>query len=104
VLERGRIWMMTDHGVLFGLDAKTGKQAAVVRIGGTFVASPLIAGDYLYAPDEEGTTTVVQLSRPPKIVASNRLNEGLRASPAVAGGALFLRTFHSLYKIAETKK
>jgi outer membrane protein assembly factor BamB len=104
VLDRGRIWMLTDHGVLFGLDAKTGKQEAVVRIGGTLVASPLIAGDHLYAPDEEGTTTVVRLSRPSKIVASNRLNEGLRASPAVAGGALYLRTFHSLYKIAETKK
>jgi outer membrane protein assembly factor BamB len=104
VLDRTRIWMLTDHGVLFGLDAKTGKQEAVVRLGGTFVASPLIAGDHLYACDEEGTTTVVQLSRPPKIVASNRLNEGLRASPAVAGGALYLRTFHSLYKIAETKK
>jgi outer membrane protein assembly factor BamB len=104
VLDRTRIWMLTEHGVLFGLDAKTGKEEAVVRIGGTFVASPLIAGDHLYAPDEEGTTTVVELSRPPKIVASNRLNEGLRASPAVAGGALYLRTFHSLYKIAETKK
>jgi outer membrane protein assembly factor BamB len=104
VLDRGRIWMLTDHGVLFGLDAKTGQQEAVVRIGGTFVASPLIAGDHLYAPDEEGTTTVVQLNRPPKIVASNRLTEGMRASPAVADGALYLRTLHSLYKIAATKK
>jgi outer membrane protein assembly factor BamB len=104
VLDRGRIWMLTDHGVLFGLDAKTGQQEAVVRIGGTFVASPLIAGDHLYAPDEEGTTTVVQLNRPAKIVASNRLTEGMRASPAVADGALYLRTLHSLYKIAATKK
>ena len=96
--------MLTDHGVLFGLDAKTGKQEAALRLGGTFVASPLIAGDHLYACDEEGTTTVVQLSRPPKIVATNRLNEGMRASPAVADGALYLRTFHSLYKIAGTKK
>jgi hypothetical protein len=53
------------------------------------VASPLIAGDHLDAPDEEGTTTVVPLSPSPKIVASNRLNVGLRASPAVADGALF---------------
>jgi outer membrane protein assembly factor BamB len=104
VLDRGRVWMLTDHGVLFGLDSKTGKQEAVVRLGGTFVASPLIAGDHLFAPDEESTTTVVRLSLSPKIVATNRLNEGMRASPAAADGALYLRTFHSLYKIAETKK
>jgi hypothetical protein len=96
--------MLTDHGVLFGLDAKTGKQQVVVRLGGTFVASPLIAGDHLYAPDEESTTTVVQMTPRPTIVATNRLNEGMRASPAVAGGALYLRTIHSLYKIAVTKK
>jgi hypothetical protein len=68
------------------------------------VASPLIAGDHLDAPDEQGTTAVVQLSPSPKVVASNRLDEGLWASPAVADGALFLRTIHSLYKIAATKK
>jgi len=104
VLDRGRIWIMTDHGVLFGLDAKTGKQETTLRLGGTFVASPLIADEHLYAPDEEGTTTVVQLSGPQKVVASNRLNEGMRASPAVADGALYLRTLHRLYKIAGTKK
>jgi outer membrane protein assembly factor BamB len=104
LLDHGRIWMLTEQGVLFALDAKTGKQKAALRLGGTFVASPLIAGDYLYAPDEEGTTFVVRASLPPKIVATNRLTEGMRASPAIANGALYLRTFHSLYKIAATKK
>jgi hypothetical protein len=46
---------------------------------------------------------VVRTSLPPKIVATNRLSEGMRASPAVAAGALYLRTFHSWSKIAETK-
>jgi hypothetical protein len=95
---------VTDHGALFGLDARTGKQEAALRVGGTFVASPVIAGDHLYICDEEGTTNVVRASLPPKIVATNRLNEGLRASPAVAGGALYLRTLHCLYKIAESKQ
>ena len=104
VLDHRRIWMLTDHGVLFGLDAKTGEQQTVLRLGGTFVASPAIAGDHLYICDEEGTTFVVRASLSPKIVATNRLNEGLRASPAIAGGALYLRTFHSLYKLAETKR
>ena len=101
-LNRDRIWMLTENGVLFVLDAKTGKQQAVVRLGGSFVASPLIAGDCLYASDEDGNTTVVRTSVPPEIVAKNRLHEGMRASPSVADGAIYLRTFHSLYKIART--
>jgi outer membrane protein assembly factor BamB len=100
VLDRGRVWMLTDQGVLFGIDAKTGKEGAVARLGGSFVASPVVAGGFLYACDEEGTTTVVRAQFPPATVAKNHLREGMRASPAVAEGALYLRTFQSLYKIA----
>ncbi len=92
--------MLTDNGVLYGLDAKTGDQLAALRLGGSFVASPIVAGENLYACDEAGTTTVVRAEVPPEIIAKNRLDEGMRASPAVAGGALYLRTFQSLYKIA----
>ena len=92
--------MLTDNGVLFVIDAKTGEERAAMRLGVSFTASPLVAGDYLYACDEDGTTTVVRTSVPPQIVAKNRLGEGMRASPAAAGGAIYLRTYHSLYKIA----
>jgi outer membrane protein assembly factor BamB len=100
-LDHGRVWTLTAQGVLYVVDAKTGQQLAGLRLGGAFVASPVIAGDHLYACDEEeGITMVVRTSLPPKVVAKNRLSEGMRASPAVADGAIYLRTFHSLYKIA----
>jgi outer membrane protein assembly factor BamB len=100
VLDRSRVWMLTENGVLFAVDAKTGQEQAALRLGGSFVASPVIAGDHLYAGDEDGLITVVRASLPPKVVAKNQLHEGMRASPAVADGALYLRTFHCLYKIA----
>jgi outer membrane protein assembly factor BamB len=99
-LARDRVWMLTDNGVLFVIDAKTGDERAALRLGVSFTASPLVAGDYLYACDIDGTTTVVRTSVPPEIVARNRLREGMRASPAVADGAIYLRTYHSLYEIA----
>ena len=93
--------------VVFVIDARTGEQRAAMRLGVSFTASPLVAGGDLYACDEDGTTTVVRATVvratvPPEIVAKNRLREGMRASPAVADGAIYLRTYHSLYKIAET--
>jgi outer membrane protein assembly factor BamB len=98
-LDGDRLWMLTDNGVLYALDAKTGKELAVIRLGGSYVASPIIVGGHLYACDEEGTTNVVRTSIPPKIVAKNQLDEGMRASPAVAHGALYLRTYSRLYMI-----
>jgi hypothetical protein len=92
--------MITDNGILYGVDAKTGKELAALRLGGSFVASLVVAGDYLYACDEKGITNVLRTSVPPEIVAKNQLADGMRASPAVAAGALYLRTYTSLYKIA----
>jgi len=100
VLDRDRIWMLTDNGVLNGLDAKTGEELASKRLGGQYVASPVVVGDYLYACNEEGVTNVVRTSVRPEVVAQNQLEEGMRASPAVADGAIYLRTFTHLYKIA----
>ena len=48
-LDRGKIWMLTDNGVLYALDAKTGKELAALRLGGSFVSSPIIVGDHLIA-------------------------------------------------------
>ena len=100
VLDRDRIWMLTDNGVLNGIDARTGEELASKRLGGQYVSSPVVVGDCLYACNEEGVTTVVRTSVPPEIVAQNQLEEGMRASPAVADGAIYLRTFTRLYKIA----
>jgi outer membrane protein assembly factor BamB len=99
-LDGSRVWMITDNGILYGIDAKTGEELAALRLGGSFVASPVVVGDHLYACDEKGITNVIRTSIPPEVVAKNQLADGMRSSPAVADGAIYLRTFTSLYKIA----
>ncbi|MCH7600541.1 MAG: hypothetical protein IH973_12355, partial [Myxococcales bacterium] len=47
------------------------------------------------------TTTVILPGRRYKVLASNRLDEGLMASAAVAGKALYLRTDTHLYRIEQ---
>lgn len=102
-LDGGRLWMLTDNGVLYCLDAGSGEELAAARLGGSYVSSPIIAGDHLYACNEDGVTAVVRTSVPPEIVAQNKLSDGMRATPAVARGAIYLRTFRGLYKIAAAK-
>jgi outer membrane protein assembly factor BamB len=95
------IFMVDDAGIVTCLEAKTGAMVWRDRIGGTHSASPLVAGGRVYFFDEDGKTTVIEAGRSFKVLAENQLDDGFMASPAVAGGALVLRTRTHLYSIAE---
>jgi outer membrane protein assembly factor BamB len=94
-----RLYSLYDNGVLYCLNAATGEEMQHVRLGGNYTAAPVIANGLIYCCNEGGRTSVVSIEEG-KIVAQNTLEEGQRATPAIAGGALYLRTYGHLYKIA----
>jgi outer membrane protein assembly factor BamB len=100
VLVDGNLYFITQNGIAYCVDARTGEELYEERIGGVFVASPIVAGDRIFYCDEDGVTTVVRAAPTFEKLAENHLSEGGRSSPAAARGAIFLRTFHKLYKIA----
>ncbi|MHB1426825.1 MAG: outer membrane protein assembly factor BamB family protein, partial [Gemmataceae bacterium] len=102
VVYKGRIYALTDIGVSC-LDAATGEEIWRERLGHGFSASPIIADGKLYVAKEEGDTTVVELGEQPKVLANNTLKEPLLATPAIANGAIYLRTEKHLYCIASKK-
>jgi outer membrane protein assembly factor BamB len=99
LLVDGRIYMMDDQGVAVCLDAKKGKPIWKERVGGEFAASPICNRGKIYFFDKDGKTTIIEASKTFTIIAENKLDEGLWASPAVSGDALYLRTTGSLYCI-----
>lgn len=101
VLVGERLYMVANNGVCTCLDVNSGQELWQHRLEGTFTASPLVAGQRIYFCNEEGTTTVLEAADAVQIVAVSQLAEGLRASPAVADGTLFLRTFGFLYAIGQ---
>ncbi|GIX05379.1 MAG: quinohemoprotein ethanol dehydrogenase [Planctomycetaceae bacterium] len=100
IIVGDRLFLLSDNGVLYCLDVRTGEELQARRLGGFYVASPVYANGVLYLCDEAGLCRVVRADDTLEVVATNRLTEGMRASPAIASGALFLRTFSHLYKIA----
>ncbi len=63
-------------------------------------ASPVAAAGRVYIVDREGTTIVLAAGSEMKVLATNRLDDPIDASPAIVGNELFLRGQRYLYCIA----
>jgi outer membrane protein assembly factor BamB len=100
VYHKGRVYGVVGTGVNC-LDAKTGELVWQQRVKGPFWASPVVADGKLYVVNEDGATTVIELGDKPKVLATNAMGEKILATPAVANGALFLRSDQHLWCIAE---
>ena len=95
----GLIYMIGDVGVLTVTDAKTGERVVQERLGGVYSASPVGADGKIYFLSENGETIVLAVGRTPHVLARNRLSARQLASPAIAGGRLFIRSDDTLYAI-----
>jgi outer membrane protein assembly factor BamB len=95
----GRIYMANDVGVLTAVDAEDGRRVWQERVDGVFSASPVAGAGHVYFASEGGVTFVVKVGPTPQIVARNDIGGRIVASPAAAGGRLFLRTDDRLISI-----
>ncbi len=84
------------------LDAKTGKtvidRERLPNVS-SFYASPVAAAGRIYMVARDGTTLVLKQSDKVEILATNRLDDDIDASPAAVGRQLFLRGHRHLYCI-----
>lgn len=102
ILLDGYLYMASDSSVAQCLDAKTGKLQWQKRFGGDYTASPVLADGHIYFFSQEGEANVIEPSpKEIKIVATNKLDDGCMASPAIGGKALFVRTRTNIYRIEE---
>lgn len=102
LVYRGRMYVVNDNGILTVFDAATGKEIYKARAGGsgnTFSASPWASDGKVYLLSEDGHTFVIEAGDNYVELATNSLDEMSLASPALAPGALFLRTQTRLYRI-----
>jgi outer membrane protein assembly factor BamB len=102
VATDGKVYVCGDRGDVSCLDAESGDviwEERLPRNRYPFSSSPVIAGGKLYATREDGTTFVLELSNPPKLIATNVLRENTYATPVFVDGQIFLRTSAYLFCI-----
>lgn len=95
------LFMVNEAGILSCLDAANGEMVWKHRLGGHYSASPVYAGGHIYFVSEDGDMPVMAATRQYEPLATNHLDDGCMASPAIAGRQLFIRTKKSLYCLEE---
>jgi outer membrane protein assembly factor BamB len=98
-------WMHDNMGIAFCADAATGEILYEERVprGNQIYASPVLADGKIYYLARDGKTYVVPAKPEFEILAVNDLGErgAFNASPAVAGGRIYIRSNRYLYCIGE---
>jgi len=97
----GLLYMANDVGVISAVDASNGQRVWQQRLDGVYSASPVAADGKVYFVSETGETLVIKAGRSPELLARNAIGARSVASPAIAGGQVFLRTDDQLFCIGK---
>jgi len=96
------LYLINNLGIASCVEAKTGKTVWQERVGGEHWAAPVFADGRIYLFAQDGTARAIEPSPTAcKILAENKLDGRIMASPAAAGKAFFVRSETHLYRIEQ---
>ncbi|MBL8208768.1 MAG: PQQ-binding-like beta-propeller repeat protein, partial [Blastocatellia bacterium] len=107
VLFDGKLYTLTDNGMMSCFDAKNGKpyyhQQRLPKPY-NFKASPVGANGKLYLATEDGDVVILKMGEKYEVLATNTLEDQMFiASPVIINGDIFLRGQNTLFCISEKK-
>ena len=98
-MHDGLLFGFHDQGTVSCLRSGTGEVLWSEKPGGKYFGSPVCVGDKLYAITTDGNVVVLRAGPKYELLAVNPLGEKSHATPAVAGGHMYLRTYSHLISI-----
>ena len=90
------LFLWTDTGTVTCVKPATGERVWQERIGSAFYSSPICVGNRLYNVSKKGELFVLAAGEKYELLGKSELAEKCFASPVLAGGRLFIRTYASL--------
>ncbi|MES2470442.1 MAG: PQQ-binding-like beta-propeller repeat protein [Verrucomicrobiota bacterium] len=103
---QGRLHFIRDGGLWTVIEPRSGKRLLDRKrlgTGGQAVASPIAANGYIYTVNEAGTFAVLRAGDALDVAAVNPLGESVRATPAIAGNTLYVRSAGHLWAFEEKR-
>ncbi len=105
VLDDNKLYVLTDNGFVSCYNARTGEpyyQQTRLPKAYNFKSSPIGANGKLYLASENDDVIVLRMSEKFEVLATNTIPDSVFiATPAIAGGEIFLRSQSHLYCISE---
>jgi outer membrane protein assembly factor BamB len=100
---KDRLYTFLNGGIVYCRMARTGRLVYNGRLGepGYYYSSPVAAGDRIYIASFDGAVVVLEAGDELKVLARNKLDEAILATPALAGGTIYVRTESRLYAFGE---
>jgi outer membrane protein assembly factor BamB len=95
----GRLYTFKDGGLVFCRVAATGELLYNERLGtlGYYYSSPVAADHRIYISSTEGVVTVIDAGPKLNVLATNKLDSAILATPALAADNIYVRTKSDLY-------
>lgn len=96
------LFLWNDNGVVVALSLATLKPlwSEPRRIEGNYSASPICVNENIYAVSEDGDVVVAKATENFEVLGRSSLGDRSHATPAVADGRIFFRTFHKVVCVA----
>jgi outer membrane protein assembly factor BamB len=105
ILYGDYLYLTTDNGIVSVLDAKTGaiKQEGIrPPVPAHFMGSPVAFNGLLALTSEEGDTFLLKAGPSPELVRTNKVDEPVFSSLAIANGRIYIRAQKHLFAIGTT--
>jgi outer membrane protein assembly factor BamB len=106
VVYDGLLYMVKAGGIVTAIDPATGQATREGRsqdAPGDYTASPIAADGKVFLASVDGKVTVLKAGRAWEILGVNDLGEEIHATPALAGGRIYVRTRGTLYCFGAAK-
>jgi len=100
----GLLFTFHDRGDVSCLRSATGEQLWREKPAGPFYGSPVWVSGKLYCITRKGEVVVIKAAPTYELLAVNPLGEESYATPAVAGGRMYMRTYLHLISIGGKKE
>ena len=102
--KAGLLFTFHDRGFVSCLRSATGEQLWREKPANQFYGSPVWVDGKLYCITTNGDVVVIKAAPTYELLAVNPLGENSHATPAVAGGRMYLRTYSHLISIGPKKE
>ena len=93
------LFVWSDRGVVTCVEPATGAVVWRQQVGGGYYSSPVCVNGRIYCITRQGEMVVIEASRTFKELGRCKLPEGTHATPAIANGRMYIRTFSRVLSV-----